>query len=721
MQFLKFLLKFLCQLCFRVEVKGLEHYQQAGKRVLIIANHTSFLDAVLLTAFLPDRLTFAVNTFIAEKWWLRPIKNWVDLFPMDPANPFSIKSMIRYVQQDKKAVIFPEGRITVTGSLMKVYPGPAIIADKSGAKLLPIRIEGAQYSYFSRLKGLVKQQLFPKITLTISPVMDFHLPEHLYGRERRRHASKILQDLMVEMMFSTSEYQQTLLDALIDASEIHGKDKIVTEDIARVGHSYHDLLLRSIILGKLLHKISANQDYIGVMLPNANVALVSFFGLQFYGKVPAMLNFTQGAKGVLSACQVAKITTVITSRRFVQMGKLEEMMEQLAKEVTVYYLEDFTQQLTLWHKLSAWWQVKSVRRYYHWLTNKRDPNQAAVILFTSGSEGTPKGVVLSHSNLLANREQMLSRLDLGASDQILNALPPFHSFGLMAGTLLPLMTGMRVFLYPSPLHYRIVPEIVYEANATVLLGTNTFLTGYAKFAHPYDFYRVHYVFAGAEKLKQDTKRIWFEKFGLRILEGYGATETSPILSVNDPMNYQPDTVGRLLPAIEYQLESVTGIKQGGRLHVKGPNVMLGYLKIDNPGVLQAPKSCFGEGWYDTGDIVEFDVQGCIKIVGRAKRFAKIGGEMVSLTSVEEWLSQVYPDQCHAVINIPDEKKGEQLILVSTEKTADRKYLQQQAKQAGLSELHLPRQIIITQKMPLLGSGKIDYTEAGNLVNTELNL
>jgi len=283
-------------------------------------------------------------------------------------------------------------------------------------------------------------------------------------------------------------------------------------------------------------------------------------------------------------------------------------------------------------------------------------------LFTSGSEGEPKGVVLSHANLLANREQLAARLDLNAQDTILNALPMFHAFGLTAGTLLPLFYGMKTFLYPSPLHYRIIPEIAYDLNATILFGTNTFLAGYAKYAHPYDFYSVRYVFAGAEKLQDDTRRLWVDKFGIRVLEGYGTTETSPILAANTPMFYQEGTVGRFMPGIDWQLEEVEGVSEGGRLHVAGPNIMLGYLRPQRPGHLEPPQSRFGLGWYDTGDIVRVDDHGFVTICGRVKRFAKIGGEMVSLTAVEDIAARVWPGTLHAAVTLSDEKKGEKSSL-----------------------------------------------------------
>ncbi len=714
---IKRILHRLLTLLYKVEISGMENYRTAGDRVLIVANHASFLDPLLIGVFLPDKVTFAINTFIAKSLWVKPFLILSKVFPMDPTNPLSSKALITYLKQNNKAVIFPEGRITVTGALMKIYDGTGLVAVKSEAVVLPIRIDGAQYTPFSRLRGRVRLRLFPKIKICILPAVTIHPPASVTGRDRRKYAGRMLADVMTEMMFETSNYQRTIFSALLDARGVHGGRHVVLEDVSRKRLNYNALITRTCCMAEDFRKWSEPGEYVGVLMPNAAATVIAMLGLQVYGRVPAMLNYTVGFKGMLSACNIAQINTVLTSRRFLKMAELEDIAAQLSQYVKLVYLEDVGERINSVAAVKGLLLGLTARFWYERV--ERNPCDAAVVLFTSGSEGLPKGVVLSHRNLLANREQLAARVDFCSQDIILNILPLFHSFGLTGGTLLPLLCGMRTFLYPTPLHYRIVPEVSYEINATILFGTNTFLAGYAKHAHPYDFYSVRYVFAGAEKLQNDTKEIWSSKFGIRIFEGYGATEASPVLAANTPMDNKNQTVGRLLPGIKYQLEKVPGVDNGERLYVSGPNVMSGYLLSDTPGRIVPPTSEFGEGWYDTGDIVEVDQEGFLTIRGRVKRFAKIGGEMVSLAAAEEFVATVWPVGQHAVIAVPDSKKGEQLILVTDVADAQRSILLK--NKSGIGEINLPKQIVHVEAVPLMSTGKVDYPAVTLLAEQALEI
>ena len=697
------------KLLYRVEVNGIEHLPKPGEPAVVVVNHVSFLDGVLLGAFLPGKPTFAVNTHIARAWWVKPFLGLFRAFPVDPTNPLAAKAMIKTVREGRTLVIFPEGRITVTGALMKVFDGPGMVADKAGAPIIPVRLDGPQYTPFSRLKGKVRQRWFPKITLTVIPPRRFAIEGEMSAKERRAIAGRRLYDEMSAMIFATSNTQRTLFAALCDARDLHGGKALVLEDVKREPLNYDRLLVASHLLGKRLASSTRLEEAVGLLLPNVSGVAVAFFALQAQGRVPAMLNFTVGLANMRSACSTAAIDVIVTARAFVEQAKLGDVIAGLETDGrTVLYLEDIGSAIGTFEKLSTLLAVGGIARRHR--ARRITPDSPAVILFTSGSEGTPKGVVLSHRNLLSNCAQLAARIDFNPADVVLNALPVFHSFGLTGGTLLPLLNGIRTVLYPSPLHYRIVPALAYDANATIMFGTDTFLSGYARMAHSYDFYSLRYIFAGAERVRDETRRIYAEKFGLRILEGYGATEAAPVIAVNTPMHFQAGTVGRLLPAIEARLEHVPGIEEGGRLSIRGPNVMAGYLLASDPGTLHPPE----DGWHDTGDIVTIDAAGFITIKGRAKRFAKIGGEMVSLPAVEGYAAEVWSGADHAVVTRPDPRKGEQLVLYTTASDASPKLLQEWARGAGIPELMVPRDIRPVDALPVLGTGKIDYVTLGRM-------
>ncbi len=692
---------------YGVKVKGLEHWKNLQGNALIIANHTSFLDAVLLWVYLPGHLYFAIDTYVSQKWWVRPFLHLVKYFPIDPTSPMAVKSIIEEVKAGKRVVIFPEGRITTTGGLMKIYPGPAMIADKSNAQLLPICLEGSQYSLFSRFGTQLKTRPQSKITMTILPPKSLKLPADIKGKTRRLAAARALYDIMVNMKYEAAETQDTLFDSLLDAFKLVGRRKKIINDATRKPLSFGQFLTAVFVLGKQMAKHQKPGEFAGFLLPNMTASVVAFFGLRAFNITPCMLNFSTGVKNMLSCCKAANISTVFTSRAFLEQGGLLETADALKKAgLKLVYLEDLKKDITWWNKAVGLLASYFPRSYYKQVRGSVTPKDPAVVLFTSGSEGAPKGVVLSHENIQANRLQMQSVLDFGLKDRVFNAMPIFHSFGLTVGTLLPLLSGVPVFFYPSPLHYRIVPELIYDSNATIIFGTDTFFNGYAKMAHPYDFYSVRLAVVGAEKLKEETIRKYYDQFGLRVMEGYGATETSPVMAVNTPMYFRRGSVGRLLPGMEYRLEPVPGVEEGGKLLVKGHNIMAGYLRESNPGVLEPPS----DGWYDTGDIVRVDADGFMFILGRAKRFAKIAGEMISLAAVETEINMLWPGKMHAVVNVPDEKKGEQLILFTTQPDAQRAALLSEFKKKGLSELAVPKTIRIMEEIPLMGTGKVDYVK-----------
>lgn len=697
--------RFLFKLFLRLEVKGIENLPKDGERAIIAPNHISLLDGPIMHAILPGHASFAVDTGISQAWWAKPFLKLINALTIDPTKPLAARAMVNIVKTGKTVVIFPEGRITVTGGLMKVYDGTAMIAEKSDAWVIPVRIEGPERSPLGYMrKTQVKRQWFPKTTVTILPRRKIELPSELTGKARRQAAGAKLQDIMVDTAVETARIDQTLFQALVEAKALRDTGKVAVEDPLGTKLSYKKLILGAQILGAKIAREAPEGAAVGVLLPNAAGVAVTFFALQSTGRVAAMLNFTAGAVNVIAACRAAKVEVVLTSQSFIEKAKLGDLVAKLRDAgLRIVNLEDVKASIGTGDKIRGLLQGTKP-------LNPRLPTDPAVILFTSGSEGTPKGVVLSHRNILANVAQALARIAANGDDKVFNVLPVFHSFGLTGGMMMPLVGGIPVYLYPSPLHYRIVPELVYGSNATIMFGTDTFLNGYARVAHPYDFHKVRLIMAGAEAVKDRTRAIYMERFGVRILEGYGVTETAPVLAMNTPLANRAGTVGRLSPLMEARLDPVPGIEEGGRLFVRGPNVMLGYYRAENPGVLEPPHN----GWHDTGDIVTIDADGYIKIRGRAKRFAKIAGEMVSLSAVEAMAAELWPKALSLVVALPDPRKGERLVVLTQEKAAARDVFLRHAKLKGASELTVPAEFIVLDSIPLLGSGKPDYVAAQKL-------
>ena len=447
---------------------------------------------------------------------------------------------------------------------------------------------------------------------------------------------------------------------------------------------------------------------VGVLLPTSLGGVISIYALQKMDKIPAMLNFSLGPRAIVTSCRTACIKTVVSSRKFIELGKLDALSNAIEEAgIRIFWLEDVAPLITTGKKLSAALRAPFLR------SKPADPKaveKPAVIIFTSGSEGAPKGVVLSYKNLNTNHAQTFTRVDFYRSDRVLNAMPIFHSFGLV-GVFLPVSLGFFVYLYPSPLHYKTIANICYDERITILFATDTFLAGYAKAAADnYDFATVRLLVQGGEKLKPATQQTWFERFNIRITEGYGVTEASPIVSNNYYAHHKSGTVGTFVEGLEYRLEPVEGVAEGGRLWLKGDNIMMGYLRATNPGVLEPPK----DGWYDTGDIVKLDSEGYVTILGRAKRFAKIGGEMISLAAVEEAMFEIWPEGQHAVTMIHGANR-ETLTAVTTRTDIKREDLRQKLSAIGMAEIAIPKKLIYMESIPLLGNGKTSYVELDEML------
>jgi len=705
---MKTFLRLLVRLCFRFRAFGTESLTTPGP-VLLVPNHVSWLDWLYLGVVLDDDWKFVTSSATAQTSWIHR-KMMVNgrTFPVDNASPYAVRDMAEYLEKGGRLVLFAEGRITLTGSLMKVFDGTGFLIRKTNAKIITCYLRGASRGRFVKHGGW--RRWFPRVTAHFSAAQTAPAFAQVSHSAARQKTTQWLRDRLVAQQFEVemAEGPRHVLAAIAETAA-NIPQRVALEDVSFQELTYRRLMVGADLLAQEWRRRigPAAGERVGVLLPNVNSQPTTLLGLWAARKIPAMLNFSTGIPVMLVCAQLAGLKHIITSRQFLTKARLDcTALEQAG--IKLIYLEDVAPEISGFAKFTT-----LLKHTLSTGAGLRDtplqPDDTAVVLFTSGSEGMPKGVELTHRNLLANVRQAIAVIDVRDDDRFFNALPLFHSFGLLGGTLFPLIRGCYTFLYPSPLHYRVVPNLVYDRACTVLLGTNTFLNGYARKAHPYDFNSLRYLIAGAEKVQSVTLETWARKFGVRILEGYGATECSPMISLNTRMDPGVGSAGRLVPGMEHRLEPVEGVEDGGRLFVRGPNVMKGYLNPEANVKFQAL-----DGWYDTGDIVQVDGDGFLHIRGRMKRFAKVSGEMVSLTAVEDALAGAFPQfglRCQvAVIARPDEDKGEKLIAVTNESRLQLVDVRAAIRAKGLSNLCAPREIRTVNAIPKLGTGKTNHRE-----------
>lgn len=704
----RFIVKLILRLFFNVKVKGWENWDKAGDGVLIAPNYVSFIDPLILAAFLPAKVPFAIERRLTKKRFVNLFLPIADTHILDADAPLTLKYFLNLLKNGGRCVIFPELQPTTTGNPMKVSRGVAMIADHTDAKILPIHIEGTQRTPFSRIQHKRGLRFFSDVTISVYPVTTLEIPKDLSGSARNAAAGRALERIMDEASLAARKKQKPFWDILLDARKEFGGRVRIFSDAGAKPVTYNGFITRVLIIEEALKQEHLDETNLGVLLPTSLGGVVTLYALQKMGKVPAMLNFSLGPRALVNCCRTTCLKTVISSRKFIEIGKLEALTNAIEEAgIRIFWLEDVAPLITTPKKLWAAIRTPFVK------SAPVDPaavEKPAVILFTSGSEGAPKGVVLSFKNLNTNHAQMFTRVDFYRSDRVLNAMPIFHSFGL-CGVFMPVSLGFFVYLYPTPLHYKNIATICYDERITLLFATDTFLSGYAKAANDnYDFATMRLLVQGGEKLKPSTQQTWFERFNVRITEGYGVTEASPVVANNYFAHHKSGTVGTLVAGMQHRLEPVEGVHEGGRLWLKGDNIMMGYMRITNPGVLEPPK----DGWYDTGDIIDIDDEGYVKILGRAKRFAKIGGEMISLASVEEAMQEIWPDYQHAVTMIHGATR-ETLAAVTTMPEMSRDVLRKKFAEIGMAEISIPKKIVHMAEIPLLGNGKTSYVELDEML------
>ncbi|HZP92645.1 MAG TPA: AMP-binding protein [Burkholderiales bacterium] len=687
---MKVLLRILLRVVLRVRVLGdLAPFEQSN-RILVAAGHRSMLDALLLALFLPRDPMVVVPPEDMRNPWLRRTLSLAAHLVLDVNNPTTAKHALRVLRSGRPLVMFPEGHVHSGYGVGKVYPVPALVALRSGAMIVPVHVE-------------IEQGWLPRARIRVQPPTRIDGGPAASGRRRRAFATRKVGAILQSMALRVHAVKP-IFECVLDAIARYGRRYPIIEDQNEEPHSYGELLRGSLAISRWVRRRTAPGENVGLLLPNAFGSVCALLGVCAAGRVPAIFNYSSGPLGVESGATAAAVRTVITARKFVEQAKLEPLLEALGDR-TILYLEDVRAEFGLADRL---WLAAFALRFPRLAMARRSSLDPAAVLFTSGSEDRPKGVVLSHRAVVTNVAQVAAVFDFSPQDKILNPLPIYHAYSFTAGVVLPLITGVRLYLYVSPLRYRAIPEIAYRRGCTILFGTSTFLSYYARHANAMDFSRMRRVISGGEKLSPEVGRVWMEKFGLRIFEGYGSTEAAPVISLATPANFRRGAVGHFLPGIDHVLEPVDGIDKGGVLHIRGPNLMLGYYRYERPGVIEAPRSSVGEGWYDTGDVVEVDADGIVTISGRIRRFAKIAGEMVSLDMVEHVAREASPEHHHAAILSVQDFGGETTVLFTTDPRLHRAQLAEAARSLGTHDLTVARRIVHLPEMPLLPSGKTDY-------------
>ena len=696
---------------YRIDTHRMRAKARQPGPVIYAVSEQSALDPAIMMLTLPDDTLHILDPATASNWLVSASRSVTRSVVFDKERMIANRRLLRHLKGKGRLAVYIPETVEPSPRNMRLFKAISLLARKSNARIVPVHMRGGRFlpsSFTPEAKA--PRQRFPALSVHMLRGGSIGQLQEQGGAARTTGANALF-DLLALTRCNATDTSVGLFSALVSAARTFGPGRVIIEDTVTGPLTYKRLLIGARVLGRRFAAMSKPGETMGVLLPNANGVVVTFFGLLSAGRLPAMLNYTAGPSVVVSAINTATIRTVLSSRAFIEKAELQPLVDAITANGTkIVWLEDIRESLGGVEKLMAALRWQAPLATVH----GDDP---AVILFTSGSEGTPKGVVLSHRNLHANVAQAESRVDISTEDCLFNVLPVFHSFGLTGGTILPLLNGVKLFLYPSPLHYKLIPAVARKVKPTIMFGTDTFLRGYARTAKDDDFASLRFVVAGAEAVKPETAQLYRDRFNCAILEGYGMTEAAPVVAVNTASHGRIGAVGRLLPGVDVRLEPVDGIDDAGRMWLRGPNLMLGYMTADRPGELQP----LSGGWHDSGDIVHIDREGFVEIRGRAKRFAKIAGEMVSLGAVEMLVQSLWPEERHAAIAVPDKRKGERIILATTLARADKSALVMHSKTRGLGELMVPSEILHVDDIPVLGSGKTDYVSTQKFIHQRLGL
>jgi acyl-[acyl-carrier-protein]-phospholipid O-acyltransferase/long-chain-fatty-acid--[acyl-carrier-protein] ligase len=705
---------------YRVRVLGAENVPAKGP-ALLVCNHVSYVDWLLLLAAQRRFIRFVIFAAWTKQWGIRHLLRWAQVIPIEAGS--GPRAIVKSLQAASDALkrgelvcIFAEGRFTRTGFLLPFHRGFEQIVKRCPAPVIPVCLDHVWGSIFSYRGGKIVWKWPEELPYPVSVAFGPLMPPNTSAAEVRLAVQKLSADCaaarivphrMVHRQFVRRAARHPFRSCWIDSA-------------TRQTYSYGKVLAGATLLARELRPMLGDERMVGVWLPSSAGGAFANVALALLGKTSVNLNYTSSPAAVQSAIQQCKVRHVLTSERFLSRMRLE-----VGPDVQLINLEDFRPKITRAHQIRAFLTVVLLPGFVldRWVLglHRTRLDDLATVIFSSGSTGEPKGVMLSHRNIAANAESMVQAIDLRQEDRALGILPFFHSFGYTVTLWVPAQVGASVVYHPDPRQAKEIGELCKKYRCTILLTTPTFLRFYLRRSEPDDFLSLRILMCGAEKLPQPLAREFQEKFHVLPLEGYGCTELSPAAAANVPdrdmdgfkqIGNKSGTIGQPLPGVAARVVNPDTLEplppgQEGLLLIYGPNVMAGYLGRDD-----LTRAAVRDGWYITGDMARIDEDGFVTITGRLSRFAKIGGEMVPLEKVEEELHTILGtnERVCAVTAVPDEKKGERLVVLHTHLNGtDVRHLCQQLSTRGLPNLWLPgeRDFYEIAELPILGSGKLD--------------
>lgn len=716
---------FAARMLYRVRVLGAEHVPEKGGAVLI-SNHLSYIDSVVLQLACPRPIRFMAYCGPGTNWLVRVIFKLAGVIEITPRHPSQwLRSSVRALQKGEVVCVFPEGGISRTGQLMGLRRGFELIARRARVPVIPAAIDGLWGSVFSFAGN---RYIWKSPRLMPTPVCVAFGESVPQEKVSLRTARKLLMELWLDAFAQRPVLRRHIgREVIRSLARRPGTVAIVDRTSGRRVVTAAQLVAASAALARRF-RATIPEKRVGIVLPPGAGAAIANLAVMCAGKVPVNLNFTAGRAAAASSIEAAGIATVISA---------DAMRARVADFPWPERTVDLTAEIKACGGKRAMlpWLVAAWLLPNQWVASmigvpSRGGDDEAALLFTSGSAGNPKGVVLSHRNLLANCAQVSSMSILPETVVMLGCLPVFHSFGFTFTMWYPLLRGCLLVTTPSPLDTRAMVDSIREEGVTVLIGAPTFIRPLLKKADPADLRSLDLVVTGAEKLTDDLRNSFREKFNVEILQGYGLTETSPVANVNQPhppvttetadeqIGHKAGTVGRLLPGMSARVvdpETGEEVPDGevGVLCLRGPNVFSRYL-----GDEAREGATFRDGWFVTWDLARIDEDGFVIVDGRLARFSKIGGEMVPHGTIEQKINELFgidpgEHQSVVVVGVPDESRGESLVALTTVDLTP-SAVHERLSEAGLPNLWIPRMIVRVPQIPLLGTGKLDLATCRRL-------